>query len=292
MALDADTLQFGAGGKTMLSITSSGIVSYSALNMYGNKVIGLALGTVSGVSKDAITGAQLFATGNTTAAARGGGVSVNSLGMISAPAYALSGDTFNNVGDALVSFDKQGVQNANDIADLNTTIDYINNGGGIKYFHSNSTLPDSSATGQDAVAIGGNAVASVPDSVAIGSNSVASDAMTVSVGAEGAERRIMNVADGVQGTDAVNYCQLTETIENSVGNAVQYDTTAKTSVKLGGADATTAVAMTNLANGQVAESSHEAVNGSQLYSVANSTANALGGGSTVDPTTGAVTAPT
>jgi trimeric autotransporter adhesin len=36
----------------------------------------------------------------------------------------------------------------------------VNNGGGIKYFHSNSTLGDSSATDTDSVAIGGAALSS------------------------------------------------------------------------------------------------------------------------------------
>jgi trimeric autotransporter adhesin len=290
MALDADTLQFGAGGKAILSITGTGINAYSSLNMNGNKITGLPLGTVSSVSKDAITGAQLYATGNTTAAALGGGSAVNALGIISAPSYDLSGGTFGNVNDALVSLDKEGVQNKNDIADLNTTMTFINNGGGIKYFHTNSKLADSSATGDDAVAIGGNAVASAPDSIAIGSNSVASREMTLSVGAAGAERQITDVADGVQDTDAVNYRQLQSEIKSTVGNAVQYDTTDKQSVKLGGADATAPVAMTNLADGKVEEGSNDAVNGSQLHAVASSTAAALGGNASVADD-GTITAP-
>ncbi len=93
----------------------------------------------------------------------------------------------------------------------------IVNGGGIKYFHANSTLADSSATGTDAVAIGGNAQATTANSVALGSNSVANSTHAddgrlqpgrqrdlgshggggeVSVGAAGAERRITNVAAG------------------------------------------------------------------------------------------------
>jgi trimeric autotransporter adhesin len=372
MALDSDTLQFGASGKTMLSITSAGITSYgpissfSTLNMNTNKITGLATGTVSSVSKDAINGAQLYATGNTTAAALGGGASVNSLGMVSAPAYALSGGTFNNVGDALVSLDKNG-----------------------KYFHANSTLAGSSASGAETVAIGGNAQAMADNSVAIGSNSVADRTNTVSVGDVGGERQIVNVAAGTANTDAVNYGQLTAVansignpvqyddatkssvklggatpvkvtnvangtmdadavnygqltavansignpvqyddatktsvklggatpvkvtnvangtanadavnygqltaVANSIGNPVQYDDATKTSVKLGGAAATAPVAMTNVKNGQVSATSTDAINGSQLYSVANSTANAFGGGSTVNTTTGAITAPT
>ncbi|MEP9329104.1 hypothetical protein PPMP20_39625, partial [Paraburkholderia phymatum] len=83
------------------------------------------------------------------------------------------------------------------------------NGGGIKYFHANSTLADSVATGVNAVAIGGNSSATTANSVALGSNSLANSttlatagftpvggtaisaataAGEVSVGAAGAER--------------------------------------------------------------------------------------------------------
>ncbi|MFM0492346.1 adhesin, partial [Paraburkholderia graminis] len=113
----------------------------------------------------------------------------------------------------------------NNVNNLSNTVNNIVNGGGIKYFNTNSTLADSSATGTDAVAIGGNAQAATANSVALGSNSVANSATLttagfnpggsavsaataaggeVSVGASGAERRITNVAAGLNATDAVN----------------------------------------------------------------------------------------
>ncbi|MFT4504328.1 YadA family autotransporter adhesin [Caballeronia sp. 15711] len=105
----------------------------------------------------------------------------------------------------------------------------VNNGGGIKYFHSNSTLADSSATGADSVAIGGAAVSSGKNSVALGSNSVADRDNTVSVGAAGSERQVTNVAAGTASTDAVNVGQL-NAVSNSVtslgASAIKYDTNA------------------------------------------------------------------
>ncbi|WP_301784516.1 hypothetical protein [Caballeronia sp. SEWSISQ10-4 2] len=76
-----------------------------------------------------------------------------------------------------------------DVSTLKTFANDINNGGGIKYFHTKSTLIDSSATGTDSVAIGGAAVASANNAVALGSNSVADRANAVSVGSAGKERR-------------------------------------------------------------------------------------------------------
>jgi autotransporter adhesin len=159
------------------------------------------------------------------------------------------------------------------VGSLETFATNINNGGGIKYFHSNSTLADSSATGTDSVAIGGAAVASADNSVAIGAGSSATLANTVSVGAAGKERQITNVAAGTASTDAVNVGQLT-TVSNNLDTlnsfAVKYDTDANGApnyeqITLGGAAATKPTLLTNLAQGKLSDDSTDAVNGSQLY---------------------------
>ena len=105
-----------------------------------------------------------------------------------------------------------------DVAGLSGFVNNVNNGGGIKYFHTNSTLADSTATGKNAVAIGGAAKASADNAVALGSNSVADRANTVSVGAAGSERQIANVAAGTSATDAVNVAQL-KSVASSVNGA-------------------------------------------------------------------------
>ncbi|WP_322034177.1 YadA family autotransporter adhesin, partial [Paraburkholderia sp. J76] len=80
-------------------------------------------------------------------------------------------------------------------------------------------------------------------------------------------------------------------INGQMADAVMYDSSAHTSVTLGGTGATSAVALHNVANGAVNASSFDAVNGSQLYNVASSTANAIGGGSTVN-SDGSISNPT
>ncbi|MEX3977319.1 hypothetical protein AB4Y37_42215, partial [Paraburkholderia caribensis] len=62
---------------------------------------------------------------------------------------------------------------AGNVNSINNQVTNIVNGGGIKYFHANSTLADSVASGTESVAIGGNASATTANSVALGSNSVA-----------------------------------------------------------------------------------------------------------------------
>jgi len=98
-----------------------------------------------------------------------------------------------------------------------------------------------------------------------------------------------NVAAGAQSNDAVNVSQLEDaglTIDSS-GNVtnsfVAYDNASKDSVTFGGPNASTPVALHNVAVGTISASSSDAVNGSQLYGLSASTASALGGGTTVNP---------
>ncbi|WP_428480632.1 beta strand repeat-containing protein, partial [Pseudomonas chlororaphis] len=114
--------------------------------------------------------------------------------------------------------------NGSQLFATNQIVNSINNGAGIKYFHANSTLADSSATGQDSVAIGPLASATLANGVALGANSSATgttlanaaygvgDAATaggevnIANGANG--RRITGLAAGSNATDAVNVSQL------------------------------------------------------------------------------------
>ncbi|MEK6349349.1 MAG: YadA-like family protein, partial [Burkholderia sp.] len=71
-------------------------------------------------------------------------------------------------------------------------------------------------------------------------------------------------------------------------NAVAYDGDAKDVVTLAGKDGTT---LKNLKAGDLSASSMEAINGSQLNTVAQNIADHLGGGATFDPATGKISAP-
>ncbi|WP_406694245.1 YadA family autotransporter adhesin [Sphingomonas cannabina] len=133
----------------------------------------------------------------------------------------------------------------------------INNGGGIKYFHANSSDPDSQALGTNSVAIGPNAVANNAGDIALGSGSTTDVAVatggttingtaytfagttptsTVSVGAAGAERTITNVAAGrVDGgsTDAINGSQLFATNQAVDGLGTEVTNLGNTVTNLG-----------------------------------------------------------
>ncbi|XHS33971.1 YadA-like family protein [Pseudoxanthomonas sp. UC29_72] len=168
---------------------------------------------------------------------------------------------------------------------IGTTVNNITNGGGIKYFHANSTLADSTATGTNSVAVGPTAVASTADGVALGHGAVATNAGDVALGA-GSVTASSNPTPG--GTIA--------------GTSYTYAGTAPASVVSVGATGSERQ-ITNVAAGRVNASSTDAVNGSQLYATNQATgvvnnrvttlggnvATVLGGNATYNTTTGGLT---
>ncbi|WP_436975557.1 beta strand repeat-containing protein, partial [Paraburkholderia tropica] len=249
------------------------------------KLSNVAAGTLSSTSTDAVNGAQLYATNN-------------------------------------------------NVTSVTNTVNNIVNGGGIKYFHTNSSLGDSVATGTNSTAIGPVATAGAANAIAIGNGANASTANSValgngattaaavatpngviggttytyagttptgvvSMGAAGAERQVTNVAAGQvtsSSTDAVHGSQLYATNKQVTKNtgdisniytqltnlsggaidAVMYDSSAHDSVTLGGSGASSAVALHNVAAGEVSASSLDAVNGSQLYATNTNVSNLAG----------------
>ncbi|WP_369122665.1 YadA family autotransporter adhesin, partial [Paraburkholderia piptadeniae] len=238
------------------------------------KLTGVANGDVNASSVDAVNGSQLFNVAQSTANAIGGGSTYDpATGTITNPTYVVGGNTYNNVAGAITNIDGR-------VTNMNNTVTNIVNGGGIKYFHANSSLADSVATGTDAVAIGGNASATAANSVALGSNATTTADLTaeaynpgsgtlsgtaavgeVSVGSAGNERRLTNVAAGSAATDAVNVSQLQSedakvnsqgtSIANVIGGGSTYDastgTITRPTFNIGGSTVTSiAGAITNI----------------------------------------------
>ncbi|CAB3971241.1 adhesin [Burkholderia cenocepacia] len=107
-------------------------------------------------------------------------------------------------------------------------------------------------------------------------------------------QRIGNVAAGKNGTDAVNVDQLNAAIQDGTSQldalAVKYDDASKKQVSLGAGNGGSPVRLTNIAAGNVAAGSTDAVNGAQLRRATDGTAAALGGGATANPD-GSISAP-
>ncbi|QMW22155.1 beta strand repeat-containing protein [Sandaracinobacteroides saxicola] len=238
----------------------------------------VAAGELAAGSTQAVNGGQLFAaqqaaakTGADTAAALGGGATHDPLtGAISAPTYAVQGSSFNNVGDALTALD--GATAANTLAIAGNTSAITNLQQAVNAGTVGLVQQTGGAPGAGTITVG-----------------AATGGTVVDLTGSGGTRTLAGVTAGVADTDAVNVSQL----RTSTANAVQYDDGSKSAITLGGSGAAP-VALTNVAAGSVAPGSTAAVNGGQLAATNQAlrgVADALGGGSTVDPTTGAVTAP-
>ncbi|ASL44579.1 Adhesin Ata autotransporter [Burkholderia sp. AD24] len=128
------------------------------------------------------------------------------------------------------------------VSNVTNTVNNITNGGGVKYFHTNSTGADSSATGNNAIAVGQSAQSAGAEgvamgkganvsgqySVALGSSSTADRDNTVSLGSAAYQRQVVNMAKGTADTDAVNVSQLKGvTSALGGGTAVNADGTIK-----------------------------------------------------------------
>ncbi|WP_043283637.1 ESPR-type extended signal peptide-containing protein, partial [Paraburkholderia oxyphila] len=91
-------------------------------------------------------------------------------------------------------------------------------------------------------------------------------------------QKIVQLAPGkisADSTEAVNGSQL-YAIASGIGNAVQYDSPAQSSVTLGGTNASAPVALHNVANGALSPASADAVNGAQLYDTNSHISNLAG----------------
>ncbi|MFC7368036.1 YadA-like family protein, partial [Vreelandella zhaodongensis] len=276
------------------------VISGDGIDMSDNKITNVADGSVSADSKDAINGSQLYQlesiVTNVTGDISNEYVTNNGRGI----RYVRTNDSDLAVSDAFA--EGQGSTavgyDARATADRALAMGY-----------------DAIASHQGSVALGEGA--RTAEAVSTASVEIAgqtyqfagsSPVATVSVGSAGAERTVTNVAAGrvsAESTDAINGSQLYATnqavgvldnrvtnVEGDISNitnnladlddrAVKYDRNDDGSVDyntitLEGDGGTT---ITNVAPGDIAQNSTDAVNGSQLWEVSNQITNIEQGGS-------------
>ncbi|MGO4335115.1 beta strand repeat-containing protein [Labrys sp. KB_33_2] len=162
----ANSLTIGAAkiDTTGLVIDGGPSVTTSGIDAGGKKITNVAKGDVSTTSTDAVNGSQIFSLGNSVASGLGGGSSFDPGSGTVITSLNYGGSTFTSVQSVL---DKIGGSI---------------NGGGIKYFHANSTGPDSVASGTDSVGIGPRSVASGDSSVAMGNGAQSSGKNAIATG--------------------------------------------------------------------------------------------------------------
>lgn len=232
----ANSIALGSGSQTLIGALSGYTVyglaapqtSAGELNIGNRQLTGLAPGSAA---TDAVNVAQLqsLATtvGNSVMYDDASFASVTLAGPASTDGGVTNGTRITNVQQGSLSATSTDAVNGAQLNATNTQVTNIYDSG-TRYFHANSTGPDSVATGADSVAIGSGAAANGSADVALGAGSVtdpvhtgttaffggtaAGSAMAVlSVGATNQERQIQFVAPGAltaTSTDAVNGSQL------------------------------------------------------------------------------------
>ena len=269
------------------------------------KIVNVKNGAIKADSHDAINGSQLYAISDSIAKRLGGGSSVNpDDGTVNAPTYNLKNGNKNNVGSALTVLDENTLQ-----------WDQIK--GKYSAVHGSSTTSvitdvangTISAASKDAV--NGSQLYDLQQDALLWNGT----AFSAAHGTE-ATSKITNVTAGnltASSTDAVNGSQLKTTNDNVSTNTTNIATNTTNITNLTdsvgdlkddsllwnkaagafsaahGTEATSKI--TNLLAGKISSNSTDAINGSQLYGVADSFTSYLGGGADISDT-GVLSGPT
>ncbi|WP_266158513.1 beta strand repeat-containing protein [Dyella silvatica] len=266
---------------TFAGTTPTSTVSVGALNAE-RTVTNVAAGRINGSSTDAINGSQLFATNQAVSSV---GSTVTNLGNTIATSIGGT-TTYNPTTGALTTNVSYGGATYNSLQQVFNQIGGEVNGGGIKYFHANSTLADSNAAGTNSVAIGPVSTASTVNAVSIGNGATAGT----------------NVGDVALGAGS-STATVVGTPNTSINGSTYTfaGTTPSSTVSVGALNAERTI--TNVAAGRISGSSTDAINGSQLFAtnqavssvgstvtnLGNTIASSIGGGTSYNPTTGALT---
>ncbi|MCU4392095.1 YadA-like family protein [Acinetobacter courvalinii] len=289
MTIDSTT---GADGQTIYTVATADDVEFNSVkvgdvNIDGatGKISGVTDGTVAVGSTEAINGSQLHGTAQSVSDALGGGSMVNPDGTVSAPNYTVNGNNVSNVGDAITELDKgwnlqsnganSAAVKAGDTVDIGTAdgeqnLQVAKDGNNIKYSLNRDLNVDSVTAGNTSL---DNTGVEVKDPVGnstsiVAGGTIVKDAQGNST-AQTAAGTTIKTAQG--DTTLVNSTGLAFTDANGqpVGPSV-----SRTGIDAGGLN------VTNVADGEVAAGSKDAVNGGQLHDTADSVGNILGGGVT------------
>ncbi|MGA7814816.1 YadA-like family protein, partial [Caballeronia sp.] len=258
-----------------------------------NGAVAIGQGAASSGNNSVSIGVNTISVGDSSTAI---GVNAQAMGdrslVIGKASYANADDSVaignSNIVDDL-GLKTVAIGNANTVTGAGSVV--IGNSN--KLSTANTFVFGSNITGTDLNGKGG------ANSIVLGNGSDASQSNVLSIGAKGSERKIVNVAAGTTTTDAVNYGQMNKAIADAgtggggstlitqAGAGADLLVGSKTDGTLVNFAGTNGVTreLTGVSAGTKATS---AVNLSQLTPVVA----ALGGGATIDPTTGAVTAPT
>ncbi|HAW8345885.1 TPA: adhesin [Escherichia coli] len=216
-------------------------------------ITNVADGAVSDSSSDAVNGSQLYDVSNSVVDVLGGGAGVNTDGSISAPTYTIANTDYDNVGDALNALDTtlDDAMLWDATAGENGAFSASHDGSASKITNvAAGTISDTSTD-----AVNGAQLHGVSSSVA---EALGGGAAVNSDGSISAPT--YTIAD----TDYTNVGDAMNAIDSTLDNALLWDATAGENGAFNTSHDGKASVITNVANGQINETSTDAVNGSQL----------------------------
>ncbi|HBJ0383052.1 TPA: YadA-like family protein [Escherichia coli] len=216
-------------------------------------ITNVADGAVSDSSSDAVNGSQLYDVSNSVVDVLGGGAGVNTDGSISAPTYTIANTDYDNVGDALNALDTtlDDAMLWDATAGENGAFSASHDGSASKITNvAAGTISDTSTD-----AVNGAQLHGVSSSVA---EALGGGAAVNSDGSISAPT--YTIAD----TDYTNVGDAMNAIDSTLDNALLWDATAGENGAFNASHDGKASVIANVANGQINETSTDAVNGSQL----------------------------
>ena len=216
-------------------------------------ITNVADGAVSDSSSDAVNGSQLYDVSNSVVDVLGGGAGVNTDGSIRAPTYTIANTDYDNVGDALNALDTtlDDAMLWDATAGENGAFSASHDGSASKITNvAAGTISDTSTD-----AVNGAQLHGVSSSVA---EALGGGAAVISDGSISAPT--YTIAD----TDYTNVGDAMNAIDSTLDNALLWDATAGENGAFNASHDGKASVITNVANGQINETSTDAVNGSQL----------------------------
>ncbi|EFA4127841.1 hypothetical protein C5913_002492 [Escherichia coli O13] len=216
-------------------------------------ITNVADGAVSDSSSDAVNGSQLYDVSNSVVDVLGGGAGVKTDGSISAPTYTIANTDYDNVGDALNALDTtlDDAMLWDATAGENGAFSASHDGSASKITNvAAGTISDTSTD-----AVNGAQLHGVSSSVA---EALGGGAAVNSDGSISAPT--YTIAD----TDYTNVGDAMNAIDSTLDNALLWDAAAGENGAFNASHDGKASVITNVANGQINETSTDAVNGSQL----------------------------
>ncbi|ECN4838121.1 YadA-like family protein [Salmonella enterica] len=220
-----------------------------------SKITNVTAGTISSTSTDAVNGGQLFSLSDSLADYFGGNASVDENGVFTGPSYTIGSNSYDSVGDALAAINTSFSTSLGDALLWDETASAFSAGhGGNASKITNVANGAISETSTDA--INGGQLYGVSNSVvdALGGNAT--------VNADGS---ISAPTYSIANTDYNNVGDALDAIDSTLDDALLWDATAGENGAFSASRDGKASVITNVANGDISETSTDAINGSQLF---------------------------